>query len=165
MRTRGTRSSSSSSSLLVLKAASMISFFGTCYRLGADILPFKAALYISACASTYSSNGGPGCSSLEGLLQEHGASTRLLPHIHSPLCTKGPLQPLSWSWGQAKSTVDEYSKTNLFSVLWVEQPVETWFSQGMPNIENEHQLARPARWVFVAVPWKSFRSSGARTCI
>ncbi|KAF9224579.1 alpha/beta-hydrolase [Gyrodon lividus] len=66
-------------------------------------------------------NGGPGCSSLEGLLQENG--------------------PLSWSWGQARPTVNEYSWTNLSSVLWVEQPVGTGFSQGTPNIENEDQLA------------------------
>ncbi|KAG1740198.1 Alpha/Beta hydrolase protein [Suillus paluster] len=66
-------------------------------------------------------NGGPGCSSLEGLLQENG--------------------PLSWSWGQAKPTVNEQSWTNLSSVLWVEQPVGTGFSQGIPNIQNEDDLA------------------------
>ncbi|KAG8218065.1 Alpha/Beta hydrolase protein [Butyriboletus roseoflavus] len=66
-------------------------------------------------------NGGPGCSSLEGLLQENG--------------------PLSWSWGQAQATVNEHSWTNLSSVLWVEQPVGTGFSQGTPDIENEDQLA------------------------
>ncbi|KAG6811952.1 hypothetical protein H0H92_005116 [Tricholoma furcatifolium] len=66
-------------------------------------------------------NGGPGCSSLEGLLQENG--------------------PFSWSYGQAKPTVNEYSWTNLSSVLWVEQPVGTGFSQGVPNIQNEDELA------------------------
>ncbi|KAF8120710.1 Alpha/Beta hydrolase protein [Boletus edulis] len=66
-------------------------------------------------------NGGPGCSSLEGLLQENG--------------------PFSWSYGQAKPTVNEYSWTNLSSILWIEQPVGTGFSQGTPNIENEDQLA------------------------
>ncbi|OAX41714.1 alpha/beta-hydrolase [Rhizopogon vinicolor AM-OR11-026] len=66
-------------------------------------------------------NGGPGCSSLEGLLQENG--------------------PFSWSWGQAKPTVNEQSWTNLSSVLWVEQPVGTGFSQGTPNIQNEDDLA------------------------
>ncbi|KAH7921991.1 alpha/beta-hydrolase [Leucogyrophana mollusca] len=66
-------------------------------------------------------NGGPGCSSLEGLLQENG--------------------PLSWAWGQAKPTVNEHSWTNLSSVLWVEQPVGTGFSQGTPNIQNEDELA------------------------
>ncbi|CAA7269655.1 unnamed protein product [Cyclocybe aegerita] len=66
-------------------------------------------------------NGGPGCSSLEGLLQENG--------------------PFQWQWGQAKPTVNEFSWTNLSSVLWVEQPVGTGFSQGRPNIQNEDQLA------------------------
>ncbi|KAG1768829.1 Alpha/Beta hydrolase protein [Suillus occidentalis] len=66
-------------------------------------------------------NGGPGCSSLEGLLQENG--------------------PLSWSWGQAKPTVNQQSWTNLSSVLWVEQPVGTGFSQGIPNAQNEDDVA------------------------
>ncbi|KAG1897584.1 Alpha/Beta hydrolase protein [Suillus fuscotomentosus] len=66
-------------------------------------------------------NGGPGCSSLEGLLQENG--------------------PFSWSLGQAKPTVNEYSWTNLSSVLWVEQPVGTGFSQGVPNAQNEEDVA------------------------
>ncbi|OSX60724.1 hypothetical protein POSPLADRAFT_1148075 [Postia placenta MAD-698-R-SB12] len=66
-------------------------------------------------------NGGPGCSSLEGSLQENG--------------------PFSWSWGQAKPTPNEYSWTNLSSILYVEQPVGTGFSQGVPNIQNEDQLA------------------------
>ncbi|KAH0586840.1 hypothetical protein H2248_005685 [Termitomyces sp. 'cryptogamus'] len=66
-------------------------------------------------------NGGPGCSSLEGLLQENG--------------------PFQWGYGQAKATVNEFSWTNLSSVLWVEQPVGTGFSQGEPNIKNEDDLA------------------------
>ncbi|KAG2361254.1 Alpha/Beta hydrolase protein [Suillus spraguei] len=56
-------------------------------------------------------NGGPGCSSLKGLLQENG--------------------PLSWSW----------EWTNLSSVLWVEQPVGTGFSQGIPDAQNEDDVA------------------------
>ncbi|OBZ66575.1 Carboxypeptidase cpdS [Grifola frondosa] len=66
-------------------------------------------------------NGGPGCSSLEGLLQENG--------------------PFSWSLGQAKPTPNEHSWTNLSSILFVEQPVGTGFSLGKPNITNEDQLA------------------------
>lgn len=66
-------------------------------------------------------NGGPGCSSLEGFLQENG--------------------PISWSLGQAQPTVNENSWTNLSSVLWVEQPIGTGFSQGVPNIKNEVDLA------------------------
>ncbi|KAI5118653.1 hypothetical protein M0805_002573 [Coniferiporia weirii] len=66
-------------------------------------------------------NGGPGCSSLEGFLQENG--------------------PISWSWGQAQPTPNMWSWTNLSHVLWVEQPVGTGFSQGTPSIENDDQLA------------------------
>ncbi|KAF9449019.1 alpha/beta-hydrolase [Macrolepiota fuliginosa MF-IS2] len=66
-------------------------------------------------------NGGPGCSSLEGLLQENG--------------------PFTWSYGQAKPTVNQFSWTNISSVLWVEQPVGTGFSQGKPDIRNEDDLA------------------------
>ncbi|KAJ7039116.1 alpha/beta-hydrolase [Mycena alexandri] len=66
-------------------------------------------------------NGGPGCSSLEGFLQENG--------------------PISWSWGQAEPTPNMWSWTNLTNVLWVEQPVGTGFSQGTPNITNDDQLA------------------------
>ncbi|TFK67288.1 alpha/beta-hydrolase [Pluteus cervinus] len=67
-------------------------------------------------------NGGPGCSSLEGFLQENG--------------------PFSWAPGTAKPTPNQYSWTNLSSVLWVEQPVGTGFSQGTPNINNEDDLAK-----------------------
>ncbi|EKM58970.1 uncharacterized protein PHACADRAFT_249107 [Phanerochaete carnosa HHB-10118-sp] len=66
-------------------------------------------------------NGGPGCSSLEGLLQENG--------------------PFSWSYGQAMPTQNQFSWTNLSSILFVEQPVGTGFSQGTPNIRNEDDLA------------------------
>ncbi|KII83375.1 hypothetical protein PLICRDRAFT_119436 [Plicaturopsis crispa FD-325 SS-3] len=66
-------------------------------------------------------NGGPGCSSLEGLLQENG--------------------PFSWSVGTAKPIVNDFGWTNLSSLLFVEQPVGTGFSQGTPNITNEDELA------------------------
>ncbi|KAI9466665.1 alpha/beta-hydrolase [Lactarius psammicola] len=60
-------------------------------------------------------NGGPGCSSLEGLL-------------------KGERR-------QARPTQNEYSWTNLSSMLYVEQPVGTGFSQGKPNVKNENDVA------------------------
>jgi carboxypeptidase D len=43
--------------------------------------------------------------------------------------------------GQAKPTVNEQSWTNLSSILWVEQPVGTGFSQGIPNAQNEDDVA------------------------
>ncbi|KAF8477756.1 Alpha/Beta hydrolase protein [Russula ochroleuca] len=66
-------------------------------------------------------NGGPGCSSLEGFLQENG--------------------PISWQYGQANATRNPYSWTNLGHMLWVDQPVGTGFSEGVPDIHNETQLA------------------------
>ncbi|KAN0140071.1 alpha/beta-hydrolase [Lactarius tabidus] len=54
-------------------------------------------------------SGGPGCSSLYGLLKENGQN--------------------EWSW------------TNLSSVLYVEQPVGTGFSQGLPNAKDENDVA------------------------
>ncbi|KAJ6473225.1 alpha/beta-hydrolase [Mycena sanguinolenta] len=66
-------------------------------------------------------NGGPGCSSLEGFLQENG--------------------PFQWGVGTAQPIPNVNSWTNLSSVLWVEQPVGTGFSQGKPNITNEVDLA------------------------
>ncbi|KAF9780060.1 alpha/beta-hydrolase [Thelephora terrestris] len=66
-------------------------------------------------------NGGPGCSSLEGMLQEHG--------------------PFSWGWGQYKPTVNEHSWTNLSSILYIEHPVGTGYSQGIPNVQDEEDVA------------------------
>ncbi|KAI0285118.1 Alpha/Beta hydrolase protein [Russula aff. rugulosa BPL654] len=66
-------------------------------------------------------NGGPGCSSLEGLLQENG--------------------PFLWQPGQAGPTQNEWSWTNLSSVLYVEQPIGTGFSQGTPTARNEIDVA------------------------
>ncbi|TFK89211.1 alpha/beta-hydrolase [Polyporus arcularius HHB13444] len=66
-------------------------------------------------------NGGPGCSSLEGLLQENG--------------------PFQWAWGTALPTQNQYSWTNLSSVLYLEQPIGTGFSQGEATAKNEDDIA------------------------
>ena len=42
-------------------------------------------------------------------------------------------QPVTWKPGQALPTQNEWSWTNLSSVLYVEQPVGTGFSQGTPT--------------------------------
>jgi hypothetical protein len=42
-------------------------------------------------------------------------------------------QPVNWQPGQALPTQNEWSWTNLSSVLYVEQPIGTGFSQGKPT--------------------------------
>ena len=66
-------------------------------------------------------NGGPGCSSLEGFLQENGL--------------------IQWTWGQFDPIINPYSWVNLTNVLWVEQPVGTGFSIGTPTATSEEDIA------------------------
>ncbi|KIW11427.1 hypothetical protein PV08_10727 [Exophiala spinifera] len=66
-------------------------------------------------------NGGPGCSSLEGLLQENG--------------------PFLWQYGTFKPVQNVWSWTNLTNVVWVEQPVGTGFSQGTVTATSEEDVA------------------------
>jgi hypothetical protein len=42
-------------------------------------------------------------------------------------------QPFTWKMGQALPTQNEWSWTNLSSILYVEQPIGTGFSQGKPT--------------------------------
>ena len=63
----------------------------------------------------------PGCSSLEGLLQENG--------------------PFLWQYGTFKPVPNPYTWVNLTNVVWVEQPVGTGFSQGIPTATNEEDVA------------------------
>ncbi|GKT43464.1 putative serine carboxypeptidase [Colletotrichum spaethianum] len=70
-------------------------------------------------------NGGPGCSSLSGLLTENG--------------------PFTWEAGTLAPVQNPYSWTNLTNMLWVEQPVGVGYSQGIPNITDEVQLAAEFR--------------------
>ncbi|EAW08993.1 putative serine carboxypeptidase (CpdS) [Aspergillus clavatus NRRL 1] len=66
-------------------------------------------------------NGGPGCSSLDGLLQENG--------------------PFLWQSGTYKPIRNPYSWTNLTNVLYVDQPAGTGFSPGPPTVNNEEDVA------------------------
>lgn len=68
----------------------------------------------------YRFNGGPGCSSLSGLLTENG--------------------PFTWEAGTYEPVQNPYTWVNLTNMLWVEQPVGVGFSQGTPNITNEVEL-------------------------
>lgn len=67
-------------------------------------------------------NGGPGCSSLEGLLQENG--------------------PFLWQYGTFAPVRNPYTWVNLTNMIWVEQPVGTGFSQGTPSATSEADVAR-----------------------
>ncbi|KZT30601.1 alpha/beta-hydrolase [Neolentinus lepideus HHB14362 ss-1] len=66
-------------------------------------------------------NGGPGCSSLEGFLEENG--------------------PVSFQPGASAPVQNQYSWTTVSDVVWIEQPVGTGFTKGTPNIHNEDELA------------------------
>ncbi|KAF2488513.1 carboxypeptidase D [Lophium mytilinum] len=66
-------------------------------------------------------NGGPGCSSLEGFLQENG--------------------PVLWQYGTFKPVQNPWTWVNLTNMVWVEQPVGTGFSQGTPTATNEAEAA------------------------
>jgi carboxypeptidase D len=63
-------------------------------------------------------NGGPGCSSLEGFLQENG--------------------PFLWQYGTFKPVRNPWTWVNLTNMIWVEHPVGTGFSQG-PSTETSHE--------------------------
>ncbi|CAO2653238.1 Nn.00g026490.m01.CDS01 [Neocucurbitaria sp. VM-36] len=67
-------------------------------------------------------NGGPGCSSLEGFLQENG--------------------PISWQYGSGPNPVyNPWNWANLTNMVWVEQPVGTGFSQGNATATSQEETA------------------------
>ncbi|KAK5010180.1 hypothetical protein LTR28_011373 [Elasticomyces elasticus] len=67
-------------------------------------------------------NGGPGCSSLEGFLQENGY--------------------FIWGWGQYSPTENLYSWVNLTNMLWVEFPIGLGFSYGEVTATGEEDVAQ-----------------------
>ncbi|KAH7014144.1 carboxypeptidase D [Microdochium trichocladiopsis] len=66
-------------------------------------------------------NGGPGCSSMLGLLQEHG--------------------PFLWIPGTLKPVKNEWSWNGLTNMVYIDQPVGTGFSTGAPRVTSEEQIA------------------------
>ncbi|KAJ5786950.1 uncharacterized protein N7503_012162 [Penicillium pulvis] len=62
-------------------------------------------------------NGGPGCSSLDGLLQENG--------------------PFLWQSGTYAPVRNPYSWTNLTNVVYIDQPAGTGFSPGPATVQDE----------------------------
>lgn len=67
-------------------------------------------------------NGGPGCSSMEGFLQENG--------------------PFIWLPGTVAPIQNPYSWVNLTNMLWVDQPVGTGYSIGTPTATSQEQTAQ-----------------------
>ncbi|KAH8911794.1 alpha/beta-hydrolase [Coniochaeta sp. PMI_546] len=76
-------------------------------------------------------NGGPGCSSFEGLLQENG--------------------PFVWQYGTYKPVQNPWAWNRLTNVIWVEQPVGTGFSTGTPTATSEEDIAAQFKGF-----WKNF---------
>ncbi|EFX04019.1 serine carboxypeptidase [Grosmannia clavigera kw1407] len=76
-------------------------------------------------------NGGPGCSSLEGLLQENG--------------------PFIWQYGTYLPVQNTWSWNKLSNIVYIEQPVGTGFSVGTPTATSEEDVARQ----FLGF-WKNF---------
>ncbi|KAF5663629.1 serine-type carboxypeptidase [Fusarium heterosporum] len=66
-------------------------------------------------------NGGPGCSSLEGFLQENG--------------------PFSWKYGTYKPVPNAWSWHKLANVIWVEYPIGTGFSTGHVTARDNTETA------------------------
>ncbi|KAJ6026583.1 uncharacterized protein N7446_004816 [Penicillium canescens] len=66
-------------------------------------------------------NGGPGCSSLDGLLQENG--------------------PFLWQSGVYEPVRNPYSWTKLTNVVYIDQPAGTGFSPGPATVQNEIDVA------------------------
>lgn len=76
-------------------------------------------------------NGGPGCSSLSGMIQENG--------------------PFQWQSGTFKPNANPWSWHQLTNVVWVEQPIGTGFSTGTVTATNEDDVAQQ----FMGF-WKNF---------
>jgi len=108
---------------------------------------WPAAQSVGANDVTFWTNGGPGCSSLESMLQETG--------------------PISWKFGQARPTKNPHSWTNATSMLYVEHPIGTGYSVGTPTATNQTDVSRDLfgffnQWlqVFPEMGGKNFWLSG-----
>ncbi|KAK1988430.1 serine carboxypeptidase [Colletotrichum cereale] len=66
--------------------------------------------------------GGPGCSSTGELLSLNG--------------------PMVWQPGMYKPVKNKWSWHRITNVVWIDQPVGTGFSQGMPDAKDEFDVAR-----------------------
>jgi carboxypeptidase D len=80
-------------------------------------------------------NGGPGCSSLNGLFQENG--------------------PFLWQSGTYLPQPNPFSWTNLTNVVYVDQPIGTGFSPAAPGAPAQIMDEKTVATQFMAF-WKNF---------
>ncbi|KAH8896293.1 alpha/beta-hydrolase [Thozetella sp. PMI_491] len=76
-------------------------------------------------------DGGPGCSSLGGMIQESG--------------------PFTWASGTFKPVANPWSWHHITNVVYIDQPIGTGFSTGPVTAENEDDVARQLMGF-----WKNF---------
>ncbi|EGG00649.1 putative carboxypeptidase cpdS precursor [Melampsora larici-populina 98AG31] len=125
---------------------------------------------------TFWTNGGPGCSALEALLQENGpvspdsiraleSRPRMLNESQSNCWSL--IRQISWRLGQARPVRNLFSWTKASSMLYIEQPVGTGYSQGIVEAHNQTDISRDLfgffqQWlkVFPEMKDKTFYLSG-----
>ena len=52
-----------------------------------------------------------------------------------------PLKPFNWGTGTRRPIQNQYSWTNLSTIIYIDQPVGAGFSQGTPSIKNEEDFS------------------------
>ena len=80
-------------------------------------------------------NGGPGCSSLDGLFQENG--------------------PFLWQSGTYRPFANPYSWVNLTNMVWIDQPVGTGFSPASKGAPKKIKDEKDVSVDFMGF-WKNF---------
>lgn len=100
---------------------------------------FEARTGASTAPLTLWLNGGPGCSSMIGLFQEHG--------------------PCHFVNGETEPSLNEYSWNTVSNMLYVDQPIGTGFSYGTDSATSSVTAAEYVWYVFLLFTFGLFPSS------